>query len=126
MAQEKNLDNKVLNFLKNKGCWCIKYWSGARYTKAGVPDILACVDGQFFGIEDKARNGKPTLLQLVTLKKIRFAFGFGILLYPNEFENFKRFVCEMFEYEQLTQWQNDWYANNIALQNEWRKKLERY
>ena len=92
MAAEKNLDNKVLSFLKSKNCWCIKYWSGARYTKAGVPDILACVDGQFFAIEDKAKNGKPTLLQIVTLKKIRLAFGFGILLYPDEFENFKRFL----------------------------------
>jgi hypothetical protein len=99
-------------------------WAGAKYTKSGIPDILACVDGQFIAIEDKAKNGKPTLLQLVNLKKIRFSFGFGILLYPDDFENFKRFVLEMFENDDLTEWQSKWYNKNIMLQREWMKKLE--
>ena len=54
MAQEKNFENKVKDFLKKEGCWYVKYWGGGQYTKKGVPDILACCNGRFIGIEVKA------------------------------------------------------------------------
>ena len=44
------------------------------------------------GIEVKAPKGKPTALQLHNLKKIDEAGGFGILLYPKDFDSFKFFV----------------------------------
>lgn len=92
MAAEKNFENKVKKYLEEKGCWYIKYWAGASYTKTGVPDILVCCNGYFLGVELKAPNGKPSPLQIHNLKKIDEAGGFGILLYPNQFELFKSFV----------------------------------
>ena len=44
MAAEKNFENKIKGFLKDHGCWFLKYWGGAAYTKSGIPDILACCD----------------------------------------------------------------------------------
>ena len=126
MAREKILDNNVISYIKDQGGWCLKYWGGSKFTKNGIPDILACIDGQFFAIEDKAEHGKPSLLQIKTLKKIRKAYGFGILLYPNDFENFKRFVAEILDHEELTDWQKEWYQSNIDLQNKWEKKLENF
>ena len=70
MAAEKNFEDRVKRFLKEQGAWFIKYWGGAAFTKAGVPDILACVNGHFIGIDLKAPNGKATDLQLHTLKQI--------------------------------------------------------
>ena len=69
MAAEKNFENKIKGFLKDHGCWFLKYWGGAAYTKSGIPDILACCNGKFLGIEVKAKNGKPSELQLYNLKK---------------------------------------------------------
>ena len=92
MAAEKNFENKVKKYLKEQGAWFIKYWGGAAYTKSGIPDILACCSGKFFGIEVKAKNGKPSELQLYNLKKIDEAGGFAILLYPKDFERFKELV----------------------------------
>lgn len=69
MAAEKNFENKVKAFLKDTGAWLLKYWGGAAYTKSGIPDLLVCSDGRFLGIEVKAPNGEPSLLQLVNLKK---------------------------------------------------------
>ena len=89
MAEEKDFENKVKNYLFHIGAWYLKYWAGAEYTKEGIPDILACVDGRFFGIEVKATNGRPKLLQLVKLRKIRKAGGIGILLYPKDFDEFQ-------------------------------------
>ena len=92
MAAEKNFENKVKKYLKEQGAWFIKYWGGAAYTKSGIPDILACCNGKFLGIEVKAKNGKPSELQLYNLKKIDEAGGFAILLYPKDFERFKELV----------------------------------
>lgn len=92
MAKEKNFENKIKKYLKEKGFYFIKYWGGGEFTKAGVPDILACINGFFFGIEVKSETGKPSPLQLINLKQIDDAGGFGILLYPDDFEEFKEFV----------------------------------
>lgn len=92
MAAEKNFENKIKGFLKDHGCWFLKYWGGAAYTKSGIPDILACCNGKFLGIEVKAKNGKPSELQLYNLKKIDEAGGFAILLYPDDFETFKTMI----------------------------------
>lgn len=92
MASEKNFENKIKKFLKNKGCWFLKYWGGAAYTKAGIPDILCCCNGRFLGIEVKAANGKASPLQLYNLKKIDEAGGYGILLYPDQYILFQNFI----------------------------------
>lgn len=92
MASEKNFENRVKNFLKEQGCYFFKYWGGGEFTKAGIPDIIGCVEGFFLGIEIKASNGKPSPLQVHNLRKIDESGGAGILLYPDEFELFKKFV----------------------------------
>lgn len=95
MAQEKTFENKVKKFLESEGCWFIKYWAGSQFTKAGVPDILACVNGYFVGIEVKAQNGKPSELQLYNIQKIRDSNGFAIVLYPSAFDDFKKFIQDL-------------------------------
>lgn len=95
MAAEKNFENCIKAFLKSEGAWFIKYWAGSQFTKSGVPDILACVNGYFVAIEVKGPNGKPSELQLHTIKKIREAGGFAFVLYPSGFERFKRFILDL-------------------------------
>jgi len=116
MAEESNFDKKVEDYISSKGGWFIKYWAGSKFTKEGIPDILACINGKFYGIEDKAHNGKPKLLQLVNLRKIREAGGVGVLLYPKDFNNFKMYV------EGDSQ-MNSWYRDNIQIQKEWFDRL---
>ena len=43
--------------------------------RAGVPDIIACYNGRFLGIECKAGKGKTTALQDRELTAIRAAGG---------------------------------------------------
>ena len=118
MSREKTLDKKVMDFIRSQGGWCVKYWAGSPFTKSGIPDILACINGQFYAIEDKAENGKPTLLQLVTLKKMRCAGAVAILLYPDDFVNFQHYV----QYDDLDA--ERWCNENILLQRKWKDKLE--
>ena len=103
MGTEKNFETRIKTFLKNNGCWYVKYWSGAtqtkegmkKFTKDGVPDILCCFLGFFVGIEVKAPKGKPSRLQIYNLKKIDEAGGFSFLLYPKDFDKFKKFIFAM-------------------------------
>ena len=96
MAQEKTFENKIKKFLDENRCWYIKYFAN-RMTKSGIPDILACVNGYFVAIEVKAQNGKPSELQLWNVDKIRDAGGIAMILYPNQFEEFKSMIFDLQE-----------------------------
>ncbi|WP_412761989.1 VRR-NUC domain-containing protein [Priestia megaterium] len=91
MAAEKNFENKIKKFLDQQGCWYVKYFAN-RMTKSGIPDILACVNGYFVGIEVKASNGKPSELQIYHRGKIREAGGISVIVYPEQFEEFARLI----------------------------------
>lgn len=97
MAAEKQFEKKVKKFLKDSGCWSLKYWGGAAYTKSGIPDMLVCCNGYFIGLELKAPKGKPPDLQIYNLREIDKAGGFAILLYPKDFDKFKWFVHELLD-----------------------------
>ena len=92
MAKEKDLENKVKQFLKDNGCWYVKYWGGGGYTKSGIPDLLVCCDGVFLGVELKAPKGKPSELQIRHLHKIRESGGLAVLLFPKDLELFKNLI----------------------------------
>lgn len=88
---EKIFENKVKNYIKEKGGWEVKFFANSM-TKKGIPDILACVKGRFFGIETKAPNGKPSELQLYHCRKIREAGGFAFIVYPSAWEELKAYI----------------------------------
>ena len=94
MAQEKIFENKIKFYLKSIGAYFIKT-HGDRFSKVGTPDIIACVNGKFVAIEVKAENGKPSELQLYHLEQIRNAGGISYLLYPKDFEQFKKDMEEL-------------------------------
>lgn len=81
-------------FLDSQGAWYVKFFANS-FTKSGIPDILACVNGYFVGVEVKAQNGKPSELQLYNVKKIREAGGFAVVLYPSAFDEFKKFIIDL-------------------------------
>jgi hypothetical protein len=45
--------------------------------KAGVPDVLCCLDGDFWAFEVKAAKGRVSPLQVYNLEKIEKAGGRG-------------------------------------------------
>lgn len=92
MAAEKDFEEKVKRYLKEKGCWSLKYWVGGGFTKSGVPDLLVCCKGWFMGVEIKGPTGRPSDLQIYNLRKIDGAGGRAVLLYPKDYDLFKRLV----------------------------------
>lgn len=94
MASEKVFENKIKKFLEDRGHWCVKFFANS-YTRVGVPDILACVNGHFVGIEVKAQNGTPSQLQLLNVQKIRESGGYAMIVYPSAWEEFKGFLEDL-------------------------------
>lgn len=87
--RESAFQKKVIAFLKQNEIWYVKYWAGSQFTKEGVPDILACIDGKFHGIELKTDTGTPSKLQLYNLRKIKDSGGEGYILRPKDFDSWK-------------------------------------
>ena len=81
MAQtpEKKVKTKVEAVLKSEDVYYFFPATGG-YGRSGVPDIVACVNGVFIGIECKANGGKPTALQVRELERIRAAGGYAIVV----------------------------------------------
>ena len=75
---EKVFENKIKKLLKEKSAYYVKFF-GCGITTAGTPDILACVNGHFLGIECKADNGRLSELQRLKLKTIQSSGGIGIV-----------------------------------------------
>jgi Holliday junction resolvase len=94
MAAEKNFENKIKNYLKEKGIWYVKYFANG-FTRRGVPDLLCCVNGKFVAVEVKAQNGHPSELQVYEQKSIMRAGGVAVILYPSGFDKFKKMIEEM-------------------------------
>jgi Holliday junction resolvase len=76
---EAKVKAKVVAELKRLGAYHF-YPVGSGWGSSGVPDIVGCVNGQFFGIECKAGKGKPTALQIMNLKRIREAGGVALII----------------------------------------------
>ena len=91
MASEKQFENKIKRYLKERGCYCVKY-HGNYFSENGTPDILACVNGYFLAIEVKAQDGHPSELQLVKVNAIRKAGGFAYVAYPSGWSKLKDII----------------------------------
>lgn len=103
--KETPFKEKVEKWLADNGFWFIKYWAGPKFTKEGIPDILACINGRFWGLELKGDGGTPTVLQLKNLRDIRAAGGIGVVLWPEDFDYFVAFISG-------SDLGNHWYREN--------------
>lgn len=92
---EKAFENKIKAYLKSIGAYFIKT-HGDRFSRVGTPDIIACVNGQFVAVEVKAEKGKPSELQLHHIEEIKKSGGYATILYPKDFENFKKEMTKLY------------------------------
>jgi Holliday junction resolvase len=87
---EKKLQSKVLELLKKNGAYAIKT---IRTNKNGVPDIIGCLYGVFFGIEVKSIGNKPKALQNWNIELILSAGGKATTIY--NLDDFYKFFDEV-------------------------------
>lgn len=77
---EGRLVERIKQYLKEKGAYVEKIWGGG-FQSAGIPDLIACYNGRFLGIEVKVGKNKPSDLQKAKLSLINKAGGTGICVW---------------------------------------------
>lgn len=76
---EKRIENEIKSYIKSCGGLCYKIHGGDLYQETGIPDLLVCWGGLFFGIEVKDPKGKPSAIQLAQGARIKKAGGHFII-----------------------------------------------
>ena len=79
MTPEAKVKKKVVAILKKYEAYYFYPVTGG-YGRSGVPDVIACHDGRFIGIECKAGSNKPTPLQQKNLDDIQAAGGIALVV----------------------------------------------
>ena len=82
MTPEKKVKNKVVAILKEHKAYYFYPMTGG-YGRSGVPDIVGCYRGIFFGIVCKAKGNQPTALQSKNLSDIMSAGGMAMIVNEN-------------------------------------------
>lgn len=93
-VKEKWVKQQVVKMLKDRGAYYF-YPVASGYMSSGVPDIVACYRGAFMGIECKAGNNKPSVLQEKNLKQIRDNEGIAVVVNEDNLVAFQDFLKHM-------------------------------
>ena len=76
---KNGIENDIKKYIASIGGLCYKIHGGDLYQETGIPDLLCCIKGLFFGIEVKDPGGKPSAIQLAQGVRIKNAGGHFII-----------------------------------------------
>lgn len=94
MTPEAKVKKVVVAQLKSLGAYYFYPVTGG-YGTSGVPDIVGCYKGVFFGIECKAGKNKPTALQQNNLNAINKAGGSAFVVNEDNMHDIQRILENM-------------------------------
>jgi hypothetical protein len=77
---EKDIVAAIMRWLKTVPHCLAWKEHGGLYGTAGVPDVICCLDGQFFAFEVKTPEGRLTKLQEHTIQRIKDAGGHAFVV----------------------------------------------
>ena len=97
--REKEIETEIKTYIKDHGGLCYKIHGGDLYQETGIPDLLCCWGGLFFGIEVKDPGGKPSAIQLAQGARIKKAKGHFII--ATSIEDVKNYIYEKGLYDRL-------------------------
>jgi len=75
--RESGLQQYVVSEIRRRGGYAV---TACPPVEAGTPDVLACVNGRFVGIECKVRGAQPSKLQTHRIKQIQAARGIAAVI----------------------------------------------
>jgi len=79
LTPEAKVKKKVKEILDQMGVYHFSPMQNGM-GRAGIPDIIGCLEGQFLGIECKAGRGTTTALQERELTRIQNAGGYALVV----------------------------------------------
>lgn len=94
MTPEGKVKAKVKKILDDIKCYHFSPQTGG-FGRSGVPDIIACVNGRFIGIECKAGKGQLTELQKYNIDRINANKGLGIVVNEGNIDTLATTIKEL-------------------------------
>ncbi len=91
---EKWVKAQVVKMLKDVDAYYF-YPVASGYMRTGVPDIVACLNGRFLGIECKANGNKTTEIQDRNLVEIKKNGGIAMVVDENNLDELKEYLYGM-------------------------------
>ena len=91
---EKTFQTKLIKLIEKNNGYVVKFNASA-ISKIGVPDLLACINGKFVGLEVKKENGKPSEIQLWNIKKKKKSGGIAMVVKPSDYENIEKLIKKL-------------------------------
>ena len=88
---EKTFQSKLIKLIEKNNGYVVKFNASA-ISKIGVPDLLACINGKFVGLEVKKENGKPSEIQLWNIEQIKKSGGIAMVVKPSDYENIEKLI----------------------------------
>lgn len=98
--KESNLIKKIKIWCKTNDFYIVKY-HGNHYSEPGVPDLLACYEGVFIGMEAKVGYNKPTERQLFDLHAIKKAGGIALIITDKDWLHWLATIKDMIDKGEL-------------------------
>jgi len=105
MTPEAKVKKVIVKHLKSMGAYYFYPVTGG-YGGSGVPDIVACYDGKFFGIECKAGKNTPTPLQEKNLRDIDAQRGIAIVVNEDNMNEVEA-ILRGYWYKKTFQWNRE-------------------
>ena len=81
IRKESWYQSRILKYLAEKYQRAFVWKAAAGpYSRGGIPDICAVIDGRFYGFEVKRPGGRATALQVETIRRINEAGGVAAIV----------------------------------------------
>ena len=93
MTPEGKVKNQIKQTLDEMGAYHFMPVSNGM-GRMGIPDVIGCLYGVFFGIEAKAGKGRTTALQERELAKIHVAGGIDLIINEENVGNLRAILEE--------------------------------
>lgn len=88
--RETPIAQRIAKVLRSRGAFVLNV-HGSSMQARGLPDLVVCYRGLYFGIEVKIPGKEPTEIQLWTMSEIQKAGGYaGVATTPEEALNVLR------------------------------------
>ena len=105
MTPEAKVKKTVVKHLKAIGAYYFYPVTGG-YGGSGVPDIVGCFEGRFFGFECKAGKNTPTPLQEKNLRDIDAQRGIAIVVNEDNMNEVEA-ILRGYWYKKTFRWNRD-------------------
>lgn len=78
---EKQIERSIIDYLESlENNWVFKVHGGSQFQRAGVPDVIACINGRFIAVEVKRpKGGIISPLQKANINLINMAGGVALV-----------------------------------------------